>query len=272
MQTIDVNSWDEFEAKIEELKERYGKRHRSGVDVKNTIVYRGQAGKWPKLKTTLERYSPREWTVSEYANLVLGLAPQVKSFTKKCFDPPLSASPVTFTCSSPWSFALPDYEYWVHLRQYGFPSPLLDWTESPYIAAFFAMEKKNAERPSVFVYVDKPAGSKVCMTGSTNISLQGPCGDMPERHFRQKGWYTVCTTQLKNNDHKFSYYEDVFAKDQTRHRHKQEVLVKIALPGEERLDFLRHLQKMKITASDLFRTKVALMQTLAVQASELDAL
>jgi hypothetical protein len=30
------------------------------------------------------------------------------------------------------------YKYFVCLRHYGFPSPLLDWSRSPYFAALFA--------------------------------------------------------------------------------------------------------------------------------------
>src|SRR5579871_975887 len=32
----------------------------------------------------------------------------------------------------------PGYDYMAYLRHHGFPSPLLDWTRSPYVAAFFA--------------------------------------------------------------------------------------------------------------------------------------
>lgn len=83
MQTTGVNSWDEFVAKIEELKEKHGKNHTFGVDAKNTILYRGQAKASSKLRTTLERYWMREWTTKRYAELVWGLAPRIESFTKK---------------------------------------------------------------------------------------------------------------------------------------------------------------------------------------------
>ncbi len=38
-----------------------------------------------------------------------------------------------------------DYEIWAIGQYYGLPTPLLDWTKNPYIAAFFAFYKKKDE-------------------------------------------------------------------------------------------------------------------------------
>jgi hypothetical protein len=37
------------------------------------------------------------------------------------------------------------YEYLAHLRHRGFPSPLLDWTRSLYVAAYFAFARARSE-------------------------------------------------------------------------------------------------------------------------------
>jgi hypothetical protein len=44
--------------------------------------------------------------------------------------------PGSTSCSS-------SYDFMTRLRHHGFPSPLLDWPQSPYTAAFFAFNKKE---------------------------------------------------------------------------------------------------------------------------------
>ncbi len=277
MRTLDPDSWSAFVADIEDLKSKHGSHKVLEFDAKTIILFRGQAkAKW-HLQTTLERYLRRGWTDRQYAELALELAARIESstgrdiesLTRRGWDFPTQEGLTELLAAArhALSYEVPCYEYWIYLRHYGFPSPLLDWTASPYIAAFFAMaEQNNAERASVFVYVPQPTGGKSGMKGTKSISVLGPNARTDKRHFLQQSWYSVCT-QHKDDGVEFSCHEDVFVED----RADQDILYKITLPRVDRLDFLRHLQEMNINAFSLFQTEDALMRTLAIQAIELSA-
>ena len=79
-----------------------------------------------------------------------------------------------------WDF--PGGGYLAYLRHHGFPSPLLDWTKSPYIAAYFAMvnaPQKEVKKVSVFAYLESPTGGKtVEPTGPViQFSWGGECSN-----------------------------------------------------------------------------------------------
>lgn len=277
MRPLDLNSWSEFVAAIEDLKSKYGSHKVLEFDAKTIILFRGQAkAKW-HLQTTLERYLSRGWTDRQYAELALDLADRIESstgrdiesLTNRGYDFPAQEglSELLAGARHALSYEVPlsHYPYWIYLRHYGFPSPLLDWTASPYIAAFFAMAKQNdAERASVFVYVPQPAGVKSGTTGTISISVQGSNARTDKRHFLQQSWYSVCTRH-KDDGVEFLCHEDVFVEN----RADQDILYKITLARTERGDFLQHLQEMNINEFSLFQTEEALMQTLAIQEIEL---
>jgi hypothetical protein len=267
MKNYDLGSWDEFPKVLEELKFEYGSHTFRGRCQRNTILYRGQSDASWRLLTTLERYSPSRWTVSEYAHLVLGFAPQVESYTNRHWDLPSKTDLNKLLAdTSHWlSFQVPCYEYWIYLRHHRFPSPLLDWTTSPYVALYFALAKqRDVERASVYVYVEKPSGGKGGLKSKPFISVHGPYVKAHERHFLQQSWYTVCI-KLVCGSYEFACHEDVFNCSSD----DQDVLIKITIPRGERLDILRYLQEMNISELSLFHTEEALMKTLAIEDIEL---
>lgn len=272
MQTIDVNSWEQFVTLIEELKSSYGKRNTFGGTVKNDILFRGQAKANWKLETTLERYSTHEWTAKSYAECALGLAPQIESFIERDWGLPSQEELAEEVKVAFSRHQVPCYEYWIYLRHCGFPSPLLDWTTSPYVASFFALAEQNrdAEKASVFVYVKNVCGGKNYTGGWNNIAIHGPYVRTHKRHFLQQSWYSTCSyLDSADNTHKFVSHEFVLAgNDKSEDKFEKDILKKITIPRAKRLDFLRHLQEMNINSFSLFQSEEALMQTLAIQEIE----
>src|SRR5690606_2110705 len=68
---------------------------------------------------------------------------------------------------------LPAYDFLVYLRHHGFPSPLLDWTRSPYVSAFFAFRQARTSRVAIYVYQEAPRGFKATRAGEPQIKRVG---------------------------------------------------------------------------------------------------
>jgi len=111
--------------------------------------YRGVVNSKYKLKTTLaRRYSYRnDYCSSKYHKTIIELSKQIPTIRKL-----LDFVPSEFILKGNFMFP-PSNEYeikayatillMIHLRHHGIPSPLLDWSRSPYISAFFALSSMS---------------------------------------------------------------------------------------------------------------------------------
>lgn len=254
-------SWEECEQRLRQI-EADNSQSLSGV------WFRGVPNaKW-SLKTTLERRSAQAFSVAEYHQLMLRVKPEVESFTKSTWDVPDWSEPES-------NFAqhfrtMPGYGYMAHLRHHGFPSPLLDWSRSPYIATYFAFAKAQAEEAqevAIYVFSETPNNLKVgdnktpkiCSHGGRNLRTHG-------RHFRQQSSYTICVKFCDlENRWRFVPHQSVFDLGQQ----DQDILYKVTVPSTERTKVLKLLDRFNLNEFSLFNSEESLMETMAFREIDL---
>jgi hypothetical protein len=157
----------------------------------------------------------------------------------------------------------------VHLRHHGFPSPLIDWTRSPYIAAYFAFadakeSEKSGGKVAILVFREWVGQGKAYSNGQARIDSIGPYINTSERHHIQQAEYTFC---LKNDSSKvqdggkdsFASHEEALATGNGN----RDVFVKFVLPASERNGVMQMLNLMNINAYTLFRNEEGLCRLLA---------
>jgi hypothetical protein len=154
------------------------------------------------------------------------------------------------------------YSYMAHLRHNGFPSPLLDWTRSPYVAAFFAFAKPHSDEVAIYAFAVSPNNSKFGASTEPQIQLLGPYVKTHRRHFRQQSRYTISAKFDMATGWQFVPHEHVFNLGRTDP--DQDVGWKIIVPASAQGKVMRILDRVNINAFSLFESEEALMEMLAV--------
>jgi hypothetical protein len=251
-----LKCWEEFEeAALRAISETRGlKERREGyVDYP---LFRGVGDSRHPLRSSLERLG-KATTLSEYHHTVDVVHKYVETVTGKKWD--------LDTRVHLGEFDLRAYEFMAYLRQNGFPSPLLDWTKSPYIAAFFAFrdvyhEPADREYASIFVFRKYCGNGKDWISQKPHIHTLGPSIATCQTHYLQQSEYSICVRE-ESGEIYFARYEDV----RNDNADEQDVLVKYDIPISERDRVLKRLDQMNITAYSLFHSEPSLMDTLAIR-------
>jgi hypothetical protein len=282
-----LSSWREFRDFVDSIRFRYGYfEHRiSESEVyrkKNTVLFRGHGdASWP-IQTTLERKTSRRIHLAEYMMYAVDSVPELQSLTGKDWKVPPYPEILSEIHDKRKGIGvhLPHYDYLVYLRHHGFPSPLLDWTESPYIAAFFAFWQpaREAECVAVFVYIDSTGGGRSSWLGAPTITPQGPYVTTHPRHFAQKSRYTIATEWNAEEDvfyfcsHEGLFRDAIEPHDPTDDASdgQQDLLFKVTLPISARVEALRELSDYNINPFTLFQTEDALVRAMELKGFDLE--
>ena len=263
MEVKSTQSWDAFVEQVEALLTRrrvYANKSRFMVD---DLLFRGQPNALFNLETTLERTVKNEIALSTYYDFVSIIKTKIESVTGKNWTLESSDKKNEWLNELSPSFDdYPWYDFLAYLRHHGMPSPMLDWSMSPYVAAFFAMNTppvKDVSNVAVFVYLESTDGWKSGNLDEARIHALGPYVRTHRRHYLQQSRYTVCTVG-QGRDFRYTPHERVVKRD----NQEQDILWKLVIPVSERRVFLEHLQSMNITPFSLFDTEDKLMEDLCL--------
>jgi hypothetical protein len=262
---VNVATWEEFAEQLKELREPENPNKTDSLP----LLFRGQEDSDLPLQTTLDRIKQPGMLFTEYFRRISKIRPEIESFTDRKWK--LPSYPAVYREAKEYdSFSLrltsgrlPAYAYMAYLRHHGFPSPLLDWTRSSHIAAFFAFKKTfgggppQNRRASIFVLADE----QFTVHGNhiASIFRMGPYVRTHRRHFLQQSEYTVCL--IFDNEWRFARYGDAFDRPNAH----QGILVKFNIPLLEGPKVLRLLDEYNLNSSSLFSNEEGLMETLAMR-------
>ena len=239
--TLELTNWSDF-LEITEALNR-------GPAVHGNYVARGQSAAEWGLSPTLSRLRPANDSHESFIDLERLL---VKEFVSKAH---------LHVTQDVLGGKHNQLQKWAVMQHHGAPTRLLDWSYSPFVAAYYAVNSQWDQAGAIWLFqepilvtqmekkFDVPDGRSFA---EFLFKPDAPLAVLPwapptltERMTAQQGLFTVALNPLTS-------HEETLAILRPLQEDGAEVLRKIIVPAGLKPSFLRHLKTMNITASALF--------------------
>jgi hypothetical protein len=211
---------------------------------KNTYIWRGQRRSDWRLSSSLDRlFSKLELLSAEPSQLERQLADHLDSFKY-----------ATRGRRGPTPASLLENEWWALGQHFGLATPLLDWTRSPFAAAYFAFEELKSDLTEcrlVYALDQRAVKQKSDELLDAQSFEQGrppviefidPMSDENQRLVSQDGLFTRAPINISIQQWVAREFKGSSAS----------VLLQIEIPNTDRLPCLRALNRMNINHLSLF--------------------
>ena len=176
-----IHNWEHFEEIVKGFYSKAQKlRDKDTASYVSTPLFRGQSDAGWELETTLDRLQ-KDHSVEKYYRIIR----RIKSTIESCTSERWKLSSIEQNMKEIDEFKkipMPSYEFMSYLRHNGFPTPLLDWTRSPYIAAFFAFNEDKNTDPAIFMYIEYAGKGKTGNSKTAKICSMGKNVRTHKRH------------------------------------------------------------------------------------------
>lgn len=202
-------------------------------------VYRGHASSKWALESTLDRLTSNTKTAKGIQKIVKRREDHLGNFK------------LATRGRRKYAIEMSDDEWWALGQHHGLATPLLDWTESPYVAAYFAFANEPKQRTSECViyalssvFVDQINRNKTSLKKSFwgALRLFRPKSDENIRLVSQRGLFSITDLAPSVED---------WVGEHAINR-ETAALIRIFVPKTERDKALRNLNRMNVNHLSLF--------------------